>query len=514
MPPLKHFHQEINLSKIFQAWQEVNNDLFGSIMLHEVLNTFVRELKTGIILNDSTKINIKLTRFNMTGNDSLVSKDKDFAYYNFKNMSNCTGSKFMHDQWGFSNAQKPDGMWRMDIMNVYTESIIMTIPIFLETDSGNDEKAKQKRITAMKLWQDISCGHLIPETKFVCIMRLNVEQGSLAEFDAAHDKNEFIMAHLAQLAYGSAMVIYSIIKFFIPPKHCTDPSECDLHLFVPEIEKKADLEKAKHFNPIYSKEFLYDLHFYIGQFGFERFQYNQSQMIKPVSENYNLTSKPTFTKFKRPINLPNTFPDFDWNDFKNYFDSDTYPDYVYGHDKDASNLNKSEPRFTNDFFANFKQWSSSMTYAVQSSHGFGKFTQAHCSVHCIATKRNHFEPEKIKTALAITGPQSPLTDLRALFEGMWYMQSIIQLLDLFIMESNNDDSKLCALCKSVFSIPNAITKIKVPETSSSYEALCKRGPQKGTQTRAKYFIENTGFAVFIDPMNHVMENAFYAVTSQ
>ena len=87
MPPLKHFHQEINLSKIFQAWQEVNNDLFGSIMLHEVLNTFVRELKTGIILNDSTKINIKLTRFNMTGNDSLVSKDKDFAYYNFKNMS-------------------------------------------------------------------------------------------------------------------------------------------------------------------------------------------------------------------------------------------------------------------------------------------------------------------------------------------------------------------------------------------------------------------------------------------
>ena len=185
LPALKEFQNNIDMNKIIQSWQEVNNDLFGSIMLNEVLNTFRDTIKEGIELQNGDKINIKLTRFNMTGNDSLVGKDKGFAYHKFQDMCNCTGTHFMHDQWGFSNLQRPDGMWRLDIMNMQTEHIIHTIPIFLETDSGNDAKAHQPRITAMKLWQDISCGHLIRETNFVCIMRLNVEMCSEAAFKAA-----------------------------------------------------------------------------------------------------------------------------------------------------------------------------------------------------------------------------------------------------------------------------------------------------------------------------------------
>jgi hypothetical protein len=96
-------------------------------------------------------------------------------------------------------------------------------------------------------------------------------------------------------------------------------------------------------------------------------------------------------------------------------------------------------------------------------------------------------------------------------QGMWYMQSIIKLLDIFIDAASRDPEKLFNLCNAHFNLnQGSVKKIKVPETGS-YTALCNKG-RKVNQTQIEYFVGNTGFAVFIDPMSHVMENVFYTIT--
>ncbi len=325
LPSLKEFQNNLDMNKIIQSWQETNNDQFGSIMLNEVLTKFRDTIEPGIDLDKDVKINIKLTRFNMTGHDSLVGKDKSFAYHKFQDMCNCTGTQFMHDQWGFSNSQRPDGMWRLDIMNMQTEHIIHTIPIFLETDSGNDAKVHQPRITAMKLWQNISCGHLIRETNFVCIMRLNVEMCSQAAFLAAANPHKYIMAHLAQLAYGSTLVIYSIIKHFVPKDKCLNATEFKLDKFAP------DIEEHRKTSSIYEQKVPWDLHFYIGEFLFDEFKHSHRKGINPHHDDYDQNTKDSFKKCRKQINIDKNFEVDVWfgkgADASNYVQNKEYPNY-------------------------------------------------------------------------------------------------------------------------------------------------------------------------------------------
>jgi len=511
LPRLQDFQNRIGFNKIFERWQEVNNDLFGSIMLHEVLKTFQNEINSGIDVGNGMRVNIKITRLNVAGSDSLVGQDRDFPYYSFQNMCNCTGTTFMHDEWGFSNSQRPDGMWRLDIMDKETERILHTIPIFLETDSGNDSKARQARVTAMKLWQDISCGHLIPETCFVCIMRLNVEQGSKSAFNAAANSDDYVKAHLAQLAFGCALVIYTVIQHFIPKsKRMEQSKNYILSKFAPAIDDADKKSISDIFIP-------YDLHFLIGMFEFDAFNFSHHHNIKPEPDKYAVNAQQVFNRCERKIDLSQYFPDWPAGQRKFYLRTPpNYPNFVYSHDKTASDVNRKEPRNTDNFFQNFPNWSTEMTYAVQNTCGFNKFTQARCMVHCIATKRHDNKDfEKLqelirqhKNAAAVVGiPQ--LLEFAELLGGMWYMKSIIKLLDVFIQESNGD-TEICDICKKYFNIAPNVTKIKKPETNT-YTELCKRG-RKSNEKQIQYFVGNTGFAMFIDPMSHVMENVFYVIT--
>ena len=100
------------------------------------------------------------------------------------------------------------------------------IPVFTEVDLGSEGKESQPRITAMKMWQYVSAGHLLNLVRYVATIRMSTQLvskknvKSVKDVNSQYDETTLIINHIEGIANACNEIFYSLITCALM---CVDP---------------------------------------------------------------------------------------------------------------------------------------------------------------------------------------------------------------------------------------------------------------------------------------------------
>lgn len=172
-----------------------------------------------------------------------------------------------NDQAGFSNRQKIDGIWQINLWG-------NEMWLFVEIDG--EDKHKQPRVTAKKMWQDVVAGRLNTDQTSVATMRVNLDcvkdKGDV--FGAKNVDEQFVYTCIKEIVYSCTHVIVEWIIY-----NCRERKQRNFKL-------SSNLQKIIGFD----NKTQYDMHFFVGEF------YMNVPPVMANAANYPLDKKATLAE--------------------------------------------------------------------------------------------------------------------------------------------------------------------------------------------------------------------------
>ena len=509
-PSMMEISQRWDRRELLRRFTELDSDAFGSSLCEFVLNNLVERC------SKRKPWVIKWQRLQNDGNTSLSAIPE---FEQLKSLYPNASTHFCYDQWGFSNITEPDGVFIIDISHENGQCMCR-IPVFTEVDLGSEGKETQPRITAMKMWQYVSAGHLLNLVRYVATIRMSTQLVSkknvkyVKDVNSQYDETTLIINHIEGIANACNEIFYSLITcalMCVDPKFKTkfydNPSLTIDRLFFQNLiaHVNSTTEKNK------KNEELYDFHFFLGPFSLDAFTFNTTQSFKPITRSNAVDlkqkQKNVYEKLLKEYKQPTDFNQY----FKRTDDGQWLPGSPQFYDyTDASKLTKDQPRYLDGFWDKQTQWSCEMTYTEK------EFKTSTLRMHCVGIQRSKYA----------RGNLNDLNNQRlqagngavVVQDGMFYLKQIVEMLDDFIQINHSEEDSLQQALGHNSNLPingvhNRTTypqsvspKIRIP-TTGGYWKLSSKTHDKYKQM----FFENSGFHLFIEPFMNAMENTVYNI---
>lgn len=500
---LHQYLSKIQRNEIVRCFKEHKQDELGCLLCEHAL----KQLQS--YLQNHGEFTMDYHRINRDGDHNLHAV-KEFKA--MKGLLPVAYPDFSKDQWGYSNQIKADAIYVMHVRDKYGQ-IKQTIPLFIEVDSGVEPEKKEKyRRAAMKMWQYIAAGHLIPNVDFVATLRMETqivdrELAEWAKMNTEHMTPEKLIVQnyfditcaCAEIFYALAMsVVYRLHSKTGGDKHKqVDMDGIDAN-FYETLHAKATTKK---------KQELWDYHFFIGHFEFDTFLFGSDRVLDPKPEpSLSLVQK----AFNKPTDLYtqyfNESDDKFEKDFglskdkmKPYFKNNTIKFYDHSGDNSFSEKN---PRFLDGFWTKQRNWRCHMKYANKIFFASSKGSNASGTVqkvyghskihmHSVSVARADLNQLKLEQLTNVQGMELP--------QNMYYWKEIVGLLDQYISLTPDNPDDLTKNIEYSFELKTA--KIRIPESHRYWTTS-----QQVNSHFKKHFFKYSGYHLFIEPFTGAMEN--------
>ena len=520
---LKHILNRINMSEIMKFYDDQKPDEFGCKICEHVLLNIEKQFTTDLF-------SVRSRRLQSDG-DTPIHAIEEFKA--IKTVIPIADSKFCRDQFGISNQSKPDGVWVIEVCTP-DGHCRRRVPVFVEIDSGVEGKFRnQSRIVAMKMWQSVAVGSWIDSAPMVATLRMETQLIDKQLIKKTRDDHhslspqDLIVQHLRDLTGACAEILHGLTL------------SCVVATIALKVDRTVVLYDKfffEHLLESMQKTDRRDFHFFIGPFDFKSFDFGNNLMATPSLEADPLGLEPQ--KEEVLYNESTGQPD------KKYFKQDKK-------DKKFMKFTGNRPgadsnaRYVDGFWDEQGRWKCSIEYTHKE---FDKhtsiltntaFVHSRMPMHCVKVKRTDVSAFKVPELVHNPAPDAkklsnsnktviPIAQRVDLPDNMYYIEDILYILDMFIRQAHGDPLKydllkdarapssstktvdeeaLLVLLNSTFNTKGAY--VRIPEMYS-YRDLVSSDSK--ITDYANYFLQWSGFHLFIEPFISVMENTLFRVT--